>query len=112
LYSYVVASKPIALYEFSVTQSRNENGDPSLITVPPIEQYATDYTFTTPKYSLGEYQNYFMFVIDAKQKGGLLLDGQPLPHGQITVYAYPWNPPDGWVRQHHRGDSHRFPCQP
>ncbi|XP_056010931.1 IgGFc-binding protein-like [Ostrea edulis] len=86
LYSHVVASKPIALYEFSVTQNRHENSDPSLITVPPIEQYATDYTFTTPKYSLGQYQNYFMFVTDAKHKGGLLLDGHRLPHEQKYVH--------------------------
>ncbi|XP_061187977.1 uncharacterized protein LOC133196042 [Saccostrea echinata] len=87
LYSHVVASEPIALFQFSRTQAyHHENIDPSMITIPPIEQYGTDYTFTTPEYSHGQYLNQFMFIIDSHQKGGLLLDGKPLPHHQKYVH--------------------------
>ncbi|XP_056011017.1 uncharacterized protein LOC130051889 isoform X2 [Ostrea edulis] len=87
LYSHVKANEPIAVYQFSKTQAfSKENIDPSMITVPPIEQYGNDYTFTTPEYSNGQYLNQFMFVIKSHQKGGLLLDGHPLPHNQKYVH--------------------------
>lgn len=83
LYSHVTSDKPIALYQFSLTQKgHGDHADPSLILIPPIEQYAADYYFTTPKYSKGNYTNYFMFVIESSQKAGLMLDGQPLPANQ------------------------------
>lgn len=83
LFSHIVADKPISLFQFSQTQGGSGDlADPAMIIVPPIEQYAADYTFTTPQYSKGQYTNYFMFVIDAKQKAGLRLDGKPLPATQ------------------------------
>lgn len=87
MYSHIQASDPIAVFQFSQTQaSAHENIDPSMITVPPIEQYGTDYTFTTPEYSKGQYQNQFMFIVDSRHKGGLLLDGHHLPHNQHYVH--------------------------
>jgi CUB/sushi domain-containing protein len=99
LYSHVVSDNPIAVYQFSVTQnkSRNDEADPSLITVPPIEQYAADYTFTTPEYSKGQYQNYFMFVVDSRQTGGIILDGKPLPQNQTYVHIPGTNLVAGYV---------------
>ncbi|VDH98731.1 Hypothetical predicted protein [Mytilus galloprovincialis] len=99
-YSHVVSDKPIALYQFSVTQRHNgiDHADPSLITIPPIEQYAAHYTFTTPEYSLGNYTNYFMFVINGNQKNGLRLDNHPLP-SNTTYHKIPGtNLVAGYVR--------------
>jgi hypothetical protein len=56
----------------------SEPADPALITIPPIEQYAADYTFSTPKYSYGEYNNYVMFIVKKAEKDGLKLDGKSL----------------------------------
>jgi hypothetical protein len=56
----------------------SEPADPALITIPPIEQYAADYTFSTPKYSYGEYNNYVMFIVKKSEKSGLKLDGKSL----------------------------------
>ncbi|XP_071147001.1 IgGFc-binding protein-like [Mytilus edulis] len=89
LYSHVVSDKPIALYQFSLTQKGGpDHADPSLITIPPIEQYAAHYTFTTPEYSLGNYTNYFMFIVNGNQKNGLRLDNHPLP-SNTTYHKIP-----------------------
>ncbi|XP_061187976.1 IgGFc-binding protein-like [Saccostrea echinata] len=101
LYAHVVSNNPIALYQISATQDRGHNhvdaADPCLITIPPIEQYAADYTFATPQYSKGEYQNYFMFVIDSSQTAGLILDGKPLPQNQTYVHIPGTNLAAGFV---------------
>lgn len=86
LYSHITSDKPISVFQFSKTQKGGTDlADPAMLIVPPIEQYAADYTFTTPEYSKGEYTNYFMFVVDAAQKNGLRLDNHPLPHNQHYV---------------------------
>ncbi|CAC5407630.1 unnamed protein product [Mytilus coruscus] len=88
LYSHVVSDKPISLFQFSLTQQKGgiDLADPSLITIPPIEQYAAHYTFTTPEYSLGNYTNYFMFVVKNSLKHGLRLDHHQLPRN--TIYHH------------------------
>jgi len=66
-------------------------GDPSIIVVPPVEQYRRDYVFLTPdKYA-------FDFVTIMAEAGTtVLLDGQPLPDHCTT------SPADGLP--HGRGD--------
>lgn len=98
LYSHVNSDQPMAVYQFSVTQtSHTDQADPSLITIPPIEQYAADYTFTTPEYSQGQYHNYFMFVVDSNQTAGLILDGKSLPQSQTYVHIPGTNLAAGYV---------------
>ncbi|OWF44660.1 Hemicentin-1 [Mizuhopecten yessoensis] len=81
----VVSDKPILVVQFCLSQqSSNEASDPMMMIIPPVEQYGADYTFTTPKYSLGSYSNYFMFIIKESDKSGLRLDGNAFPSN--TVY--------------------------
>lgn len=61
-----------------VFPSHSEPADPALITIPPIEQYGADYTFSTPKYSYGEYKNFFMFIVKEAEASGLKLNGAAL----------------------------------
>ncbi|OWF39259.1 uncharacterized protein LOC110465261 [Mizuhopecten yessoensis] len=82
-YAYVTSNKPILVAQFVLSQV-TESADPSMLIIPPIEQFASDYTFTTPEYSLGSYSNYFMFVLKETEKTGLRLDEQTLPSN--TVY--------------------------
>ncbi|XP_061194434.1 IgGFc-binding protein-like [Saccostrea echinata] len=82
LYSFVTSSKPIMLVQI-VSSQVLEMADPAMTLIPPIEQYSSEYVFTTPKYSLGEYTNYFMFVVHSKDADGLQLDGVNLPSSQI-----------------------------
>ncbi|KAK3106331.1 hypothetical protein FSP39_017792 [Pinctada imbricata] len=84
-YATVTADKPIQIMQFADTQAKHgEAADPAMITVVPIEQYAADYTFTTPSYSQGDYTNFFIFVIDKSHKAGLKIDGHPLTHAHFT----------------------------
>ena len=72
----VTADKAISVIQFVQSQqSSAEPSDPAMMIIPPIEQYGADYTFSTPKYSLGSYSNFFMFVVKDADKDGLKLDG-------------------------------------
>lgn len=83
LYSLVEASKPIQIIQFVLSQ-QSEPADPAMIMIPPIEQYAADYVFSTPKYSQGSYTNYFVFIVSNSQRSGLRLNGNSFPSG--TAY--------------------------
>ncbi|KAK3104160.1 hypothetical protein FSP39_024897 [Pinctada imbricata] len=63
----ITSSKPISVLQYTVSQY-NDLGDPSMMIIPPIEQYGADYTFTTPKYSQGSYFNYLLFVVRNSEK--------------------------------------------
>ncbi|OWF44661.1 SCO-spondin-like [Mizuhopecten yessoensis] len=81
----VVSDKPILVVQFCLSQqSSNEESDPMMMIIPPVEQFGADYTFATPKYSLGSYSNYFMFIIKESDKSGLRVDGNAFPSN--TVY--------------------------
>ncbi|KAJ8310380.1 hypothetical protein KUTeg_012245 [Tegillarca granosa] len=86
-YCYVTADKAILTVQFCKSQtssSSSEKSDPMMMLIPPVELYGADYTFSTPKYSQGSYENFFMFTIKDSLKDGLLLDGEPFPAS--TVY--------------------------
>ncbi|XP_048746179.2 uncharacterized protein LOC125658800 [Ostrea edulis] len=79
-YCRVVADKPIMLVQFVQSQiSSSEPSDPAMMIIPPCEQYGADYTFATPKYSRGSYENYFMFIVEEREASGLRLNGKSFP---------------------------------
>ncbi|XP_060070843.1 uncharacterized protein LOC132550773 [Ylistrum balloti] len=79
-YCLVTANKAIFVAQFVQSQtSRFEPSDPSMIIIPPVEQFASDYTFATPKYSFGSFLNYFLFIVKSKDRSGLRLNGKPFP---------------------------------
>ncbi|KAJ8315039.1 hypothetical protein KUTeg_007189 [Tegillarca granosa] len=85
-YCYWSSDKAILLTQIVLSQKDStEPADPALIIIPPIEQYAADYTFTTPKYTQGSYDNYFLFVVKKAEKSQLKLDGYTFPSN--TVYT-------------------------
>ncbi|XP_069140374.1 uncharacterized protein [Argopecten irradians] len=87
-YCKVTADKPIMLIQFCLSQqSTAEKSDPMMMLIPPIEQYAADYTFATPRYSQGSYNNYFMFVVKDSEKDGLRLDGSAFPTTTYNAIA-------------------------
>ena len=75
LFAYVTCDKPILVVQYVLSQY-NDIADPAMMLIPPIEQYAADYTFSTPKYSQGSYYNYFMFVVKKAEKDGLRMNGK------------------------------------
>ena len=78
LYAFVKSDKPILIAQYVLSQII-ESADPSMMLIPPIEQYSADYTFSTPKYSKGSYYNYFMFVVKKTEKDGLRVNGEEFP---------------------------------
>jgi hypothetical protein len=80
-YGLVTSSKPIMLVQI-VSSQVVEMADPAMTLIPPIEQFGSEYVFTTPKYSLGDYTNFFIFVVHSKDKNGLQLNGVNLPTTQ------------------------------
>ncbi|CAC5401260.1 HMCN [Mytilus coruscus] len=79
-YCYITADKPVFLVMIVKSQlSSSEPADPAMLIIPPIEQYAADYTFTTLKYTAGSYENFFLFVVNKADKSGLKLDGGSFP---------------------------------
>ncbi|XP_071171034.1 SCO-spondin-like [Mytilus edulis] len=88
-YCYITADKPILAVMIVKSQlSSSEPADPAMIIIPPVEQYAADYTFTTPKYSGGSYENFFLFVVNKADKNGLKIDGGSFP-GNTAYYDIP-----------------------
>ncbi|XP_056004586.1 IgGFc-binding protein-like [Ostrea edulis] len=86
-YCSIKADKAIMVVQFVLSQQLStEPSDPAMMILPPIEQFAADYTFTTPKYSSppATYDSFFMFVIREDDKDGLKVDGSSFPSS--TVY--------------------------
>ena len=75
---HVVSSKPILLVQFikSHRSKGNQETDPSMILIPPIEQYAADYAFSPPRVSSGHFRSMVLLILHSADKSGLLVDGR------------------------------------
>ena len=82
LYASLTADKPIMVVQYVYSQINSEYTDPSMMIIPPIEQYTADYTFTT--ITSASYTNYFMFVVKSSDKSGIRINGAAFPGN--TVY--------------------------
>ncbi|CAG2244970.1 unnamed protein product [Mytilus edulis] len=71
----IMADKPIALAFFAEGGCGSDQGDPAMILLPPIEQFAADYTFSTIKTPGNPFQNALTVVIPSTEVNGLSLDG-------------------------------------
>ena len=73
-------------------------GDPSIIALPPVDQYRSDYVFLTP-----DLYAFDFVTIVAPATAGILLDGQPLDPSACTVAAADGlerrmdDPPPDWL---------------
>ncbi|XP_062614916.1 uncharacterized protein LOC134276660 [Saccostrea cucullata] len=84
-FSVVTSNKPIlsVLYVPSPTD-RSKSGDPAMALIPPREQFNSFYSFATPVSSRNaEFSTVFVFVIEIKDKNGIVLDGKPVSMSQI-----------------------------
>lgn len=87
-YCSIKSDKAVMVVQLVLSQqSSAEPSDPAMMVLPPIEQFAADYTFTTPKYSSppATYTSYFMFVIKDSDKDGLKIGGTPFSTTYNTV---------------------------
>ncbi len=89
------ADQPVAVLQVIASQeavgipSAYPGGDPSIIAVPPVEQYRRDYVFLTPQY----YAFDFVTIV-APRTADILLDEHPLDPAQC-----PSGPADGQPRR-------------
>ncbi|XP_067936654.1 uncharacterized protein [Watersipora subatra] len=78
------SNKPILLTQFSQSQkTMNEIGDPTMIVLPSVEQWANAYTFspTSNSYTGAKnefYNNYVVMVAPSNRTAGIIFDGQYL----------------------------------
>lgn len=78
--SKVVSSdKTIALALFANGGCNGYMGDPTMVLIPPIQQFSSDYSFSTISVNGRDLTNSLAIVIAENYITGLLLDGQQLP---------------------------------
>ncbi|GAB4114735.1 MAG: hypothetical protein OHK0013_49420 [Sandaracinaceae bacterium] len=97
-------TQPVAVLQVLASQEATgipnayPGGDPSIIAVPPVEQYRPDYVFLTPQY----YAFDFLTIV-APYAAQILLDEAPLDPERCTVAAADGrprrmdDPPPEWV---------------
>ncbi|CAC5400118.1 HMCN [Mytilus coruscus] len=84
----VSSNKHIALTLFTNGFCKGDLGDPAMILVPPIQQYSSDYTFSTVSLDGNDFINSVVLVISDNFKSGLRFDNKILP-------ATTWNGVEG-----------------
>ncbi|XP_013401799.1 IgGFc-binding protein [Lingula anatina] len=92
MYASIRATRPILVMQIVYSQfDPDEPADPAMITVPPTDQFAQEYSFLTPVYSGGvtggDYTHLFLLAIREEDRNGLWLDGQPLN----STHTVNWN---------------------
>ncbi|XP_078681185.1 IgGFc-binding protein-like [Branchiostoma floridae x Branchiostoma belcheri] len=81
-YRLITSSAPIMLLQYSKSNDADNAGtDPFMMYVPPVEQFAADYTFATVDSPSSPYTSYVNIVIKASETAGLKYDGNALPSG-------------------------------
>ncbi|XP_035699745.1 IgGFc-binding protein-like isoform X2 [Branchiostoma floridae] len=79
-YRVISSTAPIMLLQYSKSQGADGiNTDPFMMYVPPIEQFAADYTFATVDSPSSPYTSYVNIIIKASETAGLRYDGNALP---------------------------------
>ena len=93
-WTIITADKPILLAHFATSESISSDSpkDPTLMVVPPSEQFRPQYVFSTPRIADVQFTNYLMLVVDTTQRQHIQLDGDP-----VTL--------DGWTNFPDSGKS-------
>ena len=71
----IISDKPIQIIQLTRSQNIGNPGDPSIILIPPIEQYTTEYVFQTPESTRGPYTNYLIIISRVDQINGFRMSG-------------------------------------
>ncbi len=79
------SDKAIQLAQYSNSSSYDETtGDPFMITIPPYQQFETEYTITTPEGSTTSFENYVNIVAPASAVGTIKIDGTAVPAAEFS----------------------------
>ena len=81
-YNYISTSEPTLLVQYcKSTGADGQLTDPFMMLVPPVSQYASAYTISTPSDRPVNFTNYMNVIVDSKEVDGLRLDGRPFVEG-------------------------------
>ena len=69
----IISNKPIQVVQLTRSRGPGNLGDPSMIIVPAIEQYKTEYVFQTPTSTRGPYVNHLIIISPADRTSGFRL---------------------------------------
>ncbi|XP_078677630.1 uncharacterized protein LOC144914054 isoform X1 [Branchiostoma floridae x Branchiostoma belcheri] len=88
---HVRATEPVMLMQYSKTASADSTKtDPFMLLIPPLQQYAADYTFATAQliHRPDQVTHHINIAIKSSEKDGLRLDGSALS-SSVTWTAIP-----------------------
>ena len=76
---FVDSNKPILVAMIHPSRDFENEGGPSIVIVPPVEQYKSEYIFTAPyKISGTPYENFIMITIEKGKESGLRMNNLAL----------------------------------
>ncbi|KAI8501455.1 hypothetical protein Bbelb_207260 [Branchiostoma belcheri] len=79
-YQAITSSQPVMVLQYCKGQTADGmETDPFMMYIPPVEQFAADYTFATVDAVGAVFTNYVNIVIKTSETAGLTYDGNPLP---------------------------------
>ena len=86
---YFTTDKPVLVIQYGQgqDQSNPEKGDITTAMIPPIEQYQSDYKFTTPSSSVGSFTNNALVMVLESAQDRVYMDSQ-----SITSLGVLWQP--------------------
>jgi RHS repeat-associated protein len=81
--AFIVSDKPILVAQYANgTSYDGVNGDPSMMLIPPYEQFGTSYTITTSSNRFNP--NYVNIVAPTSAVGSITLDGTSIPSASFA----------------------------
>ena len=72
----LTSSKPFFVAQFAKSTSLGDQGQPVMLSMPPVSQFRNEYTFSLP--IAGEYNIFLTFYSEQRFVSGLVLDGNPV----------------------------------
>jgi hypothetical protein len=86
----IKTSGPALVVQYSKGKSADGvNSDPFMMIIPPIEQFGSEYVFSTPSEEPVSFKNFINIVAPTNQISGLRLDGQSIPP---AAFIMPFSP--------------------
>ena len=81
----ISADKPVIVAEFSESKASGTPGGPSMVLIPPTQQYRNEYTFTVPMPSTVYNSSYLMLIIEGGQEDQIFMDGNQVQGQRVDI---------------------------
>ena len=81
----ISADKPVIVAEFSESKASGTQGGPSMVLIPPTQQYRNEYTFTVPMPSTVYNSSYLLLTIEGGQEDKIFMDGNQVQGERVDI---------------------------